>query len=120
VRTVDELANKLKADPAGNYIEIEGHTDSTGSTETNEQLGLARAENVKRYLYETYQIPLHKINVISYGESKPAAPNTTRDGRAQNRRVVTFGQCTRCDRCGSAPRTHRTVLASQYDPTRNR
>jgi len=89
VRTkLDELASKLKSNPAGNYIEIEGHTDSTGSTETNEQLGLARAENVKRYLYETYQIPLHKINVISYGESKPAAPNTTRDGRAQNRRVV--------------------------------
>ena len=85
---LDELANKLKADPAGNYIEIEGHTDSTGSTEMNERLGLARAESVKRYLYETYQIPLHKINVISYGEDKPVAPNNTREGRAQNRRVV--------------------------------
>jgi len=85
---LDELAAKLKADPAGNYIEVEGHTDSTGSTAMNERLGLARAENVKRYLYETYQIPLHKINVISYGEDKPVAPNNTRDGRAQNRRVV--------------------------------
>jgi peptidoglycan-associated lipoprotein len=85
---LDELANKLKADPNGQYIEIEGHTDSTGSKPTNDALGLARAENVKRYLYETYQIPLHKINVISYGEEKPVAPNNTRDGRAQNRRVV--------------------------------
>jgi len=85
---LDELATKLKANPTGNYIEIEGHTDATGSTEANERLGLARAENVKRYLYETYQIPLHKINVISFGESKPVAPNDTRDGRAQNRRVV--------------------------------
>lgn len=85
---LDELATRLKADPAGNYIEIEGHTDATGTTEINDRLGLARAENVKRYLYETYQIPLHKINVISYGESKPVAPNNTRDGRAQNRRVV--------------------------------
>jgi peptidoglycan-associated lipoprotein len=85
---LDELATKLKADPAGNYIEIEGHTDSTGSKITNDKLGLARAENVKRYLYETYQIPLHKINVISYGEDKPVAPNTTKEGRAQNRRVV--------------------------------
>lgn len=85
---LDELAKKLKTDPAGNYIEIEGHTDSTGSEAVNDRLGLARAENVKRYLYETYQIPLHKINVISYGEQKPVAPNTTRDGRAQNRRVV--------------------------------
>ena len=85
---LDELATKLKADPAGNYIEIEGHTDATGTPAENDRLGLSRAENVKRYLYETYQIPLHKINVISFGESKPVAPNDTRDGRAQNRRVV--------------------------------
>jgi len=85
---LDELANKLKADPEGNFIEIEGHTDNTGSKITNDKLGLARAENVKRYLYETYQIPLHKINVISYGEEKPVAPNKTKAGRAQNRRVV--------------------------------
>ncbi len=85
---LDDLANKLKAAPAGNFIEIEGHTDATGTPEANEKLGLARAESVKRYLYETYQIPLHKINIISYGETKPVAPNNTRDGRAQNRRVV--------------------------------
>jgi peptidoglycan-associated lipoprotein len=85
---LDELANKLKADPEGNFIEIEGHTDNTGSRALNDKLGLERAENVKKYLYETYQIPLHKINVISYGEDKPVAPNTTKDGRAQNRRVV--------------------------------
>ena len=85
---LDELATKLKANPAGNYIEIEGHTDSTGSPAANDKLGLARAENVKRYLYETYQIPLHKMNVITFGESKPVAPNNTREGRAQNRRVV--------------------------------
>jgi outer membrane protein OmpA-like peptidoglycan-associated protein len=83
-----ELASKLKANPAGNYIEVEGHTDATGSTAMNERLGLERAETVKRYLYEAYQIPLHKINVISFGETKPVAPNNTRDGRAQNRRVV--------------------------------
>ena len=52
------------------------------------KLGMERAENVKRYLYETHQVPLHKINVISYGEDKPVAPNKTREGRAQNRRVV--------------------------------
>jgi len=54
----------------------------------NENLGLERAEAVKRYLYEQHQIPLHKMNVISYGEEKPIAPNTNREGRAQNRRVV--------------------------------
>ena len=71
-----------------NNLEIEGHTDSTGSAELNERLGLERAESVKQYLYEQHQVPLHKINVISYGEEKPVAPNDTREGRAQNRRVV--------------------------------
>jgi outer membrane protein OmpA-like peptidoglycan-associated protein len=85
---IDDLVNQLKADPKGVYFEIEGHTDSTGSTMTNERLGAQRADMVKRYLYEAHQIPLHKINVISFGEKKPVAPNTTRDGRAQNRRIV--------------------------------
>jgi outer membrane protein OmpA-like peptidoglycan-associated protein len=85
---IDELVSQLKANPNGGYIEIEGHTDNVGPTETNYKIGLERAEAVKRYLYENQQIPLHKINVISYGEEKPVAPNKTRDGRAQNRRVV--------------------------------
>ena len=85
---LDELVNRLKAEPNGGFIEIEGHTDNVGAEAYNEQLGLERAENVKRYLYEQHQVPLHKINVISYGEDKPIAPNDTRDGRAQNRRVV--------------------------------
>jgi peptidoglycan-associated lipoprotein len=85
---IDELVNQLKADPKGVYFEIEGHTDSTGSPAVNDKLGYDRADMVKRYLYESHQIPLHKINVISFGEKKPVAPNNTRDGRAQNRRIV--------------------------------
>jgi outer membrane protein OmpA-like peptidoglycan-associated protein len=85
---IDELVTQLKADPKGAYFEIEGHTDNVGDKAYNEKLGLERAEAVKRYLYEQHQIPLHKMNVISYGEDKPVAPNKTRDGRAQNRRVV--------------------------------
>jgi peptidoglycan-associated lipoprotein len=85
---IDELIDELKANPQGAYFEIEGHTDNVGAEEVNYKLGLDRAEAVKRYLYEQHQIPLHKMNVISYGEDKPMAPNNTRDGRAQNRRVV--------------------------------
>jgi len=85
---LDQLVAKLKAEPNGAFIEIEGHTDSAGTPDTNYRLGLERAENVKRYLYEQHQVPLHRINVISYGEDKPIAPNKTKDGRAQNRRVV--------------------------------
>lgn len=85
---IDQMITDLKADPKGVFIEIEGHTDAVGPQTFNEQLGLERAETVKRYLYEAHQVPLHKINVISYGEDKPVAPNDTRQGRAQNRRVV--------------------------------
>jgi peptidoglycan-associated lipoprotein len=85
---LDQLVEQLKAEPKGAYIEIEGHTDNAGAKGYNYQLGLDRAENVKRYLYEQHQVPLHKINVISYGEEKPIAPNKSKTGRAQNRRVV--------------------------------
>jgi outer membrane protein OmpA-like peptidoglycan-associated protein len=85
---IDQMIADLKANPRGNYVEIEGHTDSSGDKMVNQRIGEARAEAVKRYLYETHQVPLHKINVISWGEDKPISPNNTREGRAQNRRVV--------------------------------
>ena len=85
---LDQMINQLKSNPQNVYIEIEGHTDNVGGADLNERIGMERAEAVKRYLYETHQVPLHKINVISYGEDKPVAPNNTRAGRAQNRRVV--------------------------------
>ena len=85
---LDEVVGQLKSDPRNIFIEIEGHTDNTGAADLNQKLGLERAEAVKRYLYEQHQVPLHKMNVISYGEEKPIAPNNNREGRAQNRRVV--------------------------------
>jgi len=85
---LDQMITQIKADPKGAFFEIEGHTDNIGDKALNERLGLERAESVKRYLYEQHQIPLHKMSVISYGEEKPVAPNKTKDGRAQNRRVV--------------------------------
>jgi peptidoglycan-associated lipoprotein len=85
---LDQMVAQLKQDPKAIYLEIEGHTDNVGDKIINEKIGLERAEAVKRYLYEQYQIPLHKMNVISYGEEKPVAPNKTKAGRAQNRRVV--------------------------------
>jgi outer membrane protein OmpA-like peptidoglycan-associated protein len=85
---IDEMVAQMKQDPKNIYLEIEGHTDNVGDKVTNERIGLQRADAVKRYLYEQYQIPLHKMNVISYGMEKPVAPNKTKAGRAQNRRVV--------------------------------
>jgi len=85
---IDEMVTQLKATPNGAFIEVEGYTDNVGDKAYNEKLGLERAESVKRYLYHAHQIPLHRISVISYGSERPVAPNTTRTGRAQNRRVV--------------------------------
>ena len=85
---LDDLAGKVKALNKSVYIEVEGHTDSVGSKEYNNTLGLRRAEAVRSYLNQTDSLPLHLISVISYGKTKPVAENSTRKGRAQNRRVV--------------------------------
>jgi outer membrane protein OmpA-like peptidoglycan-associated protein len=86
---IDQVIGQLKGQQGKDvYIEVEGHTDNVGGKDMNYELGLERAEAVKKYLYTQHQIPLHKINVISYGEEKPVSPNNTKDGRAQNRRVV--------------------------------
>ncbi len=85
---VDELAEKVKADNRGLWIEIEGHTDATGEANYNKELGLARAEAVRDYLYQAHGIPLHRVAVYSFGEEQPVADNSSREGRARNRRVV--------------------------------
>jgi outer membrane protein OmpA-like peptidoglycan-associated protein len=85
---IDAMVAQLKSQKSNIWVEIEGHTDSTGDATYNQQLGLARAEAVKRYLYEQHQVPLHKMNAISFGEEKPVMDNKTRDNRTQNRRVV--------------------------------
>jgi OmpA-OmpF porin, OOP family len=84
---LDKLMVDVSANPKAVVFEIEGHTDSSGGAALNEQIGLDRAEAVKRYLHEQHKVPLHKMSVISYGESKPVDSNRTRDGRAKNRRV---------------------------------
>jgi outer membrane protein OmpA-like peptidoglycan-associated protein len=85
---LDALVSRLQRDPKNVFIEIEGYTDNVGPKALNEKLGMERAEAVERYLYEQYKIPLRRMNVISLGEDKPVASNTTKAGRAQNRRVV--------------------------------
>ena len=82
------MVAQLAGDGQNEFIEIEGHTDSIGGAAFNLRLGMRRAETVQRYLYEQHNVPLHKMSVYSYGEERPAAPNDTAQGRAQNRRVV--------------------------------
>ena len=82
-----DFANKLKADNKNVYMEIQGHTDATGSKDYNMRLGEARAEAVRLFLNEQ-GVALNRLSTISYGDAAPVASNKTRDGRAQNRRVV--------------------------------
>ena len=84
---LSELVQRLKAENRNVYLEIQGHTDSTGDAEYNEKLGEARAEAVRRYLSRG-GIALNRMATISYGEEAPVAPNDTPEGRAQNRRVA--------------------------------
>lgn len=87
-RLVDETLGPIVADNRGVFIEIEGHTDATGPERYNRQLAEARALAVRNYLRDQHQIALNRIEVISYGETKPIASNRTRADRALNRRVV--------------------------------
>lgn len=87
-RTLSSAITKPNAQARWMSVALEGHADWTGAEGYNERLGLARAESVRRYLAEQLQIPTDQISAISYGETSPVAPNTTRAGRAQNRRVV--------------------------------
>lgn len=82
-----ELAQRLKAENRNVYLEIQGHTDATGAPAYNEELGEQRAEAVRRYLSRD-GIALNRMSTISYGAEAPVAPNDTREGRAQNRRVA--------------------------------
>lgn len=70
------------------FIEIQGHTDSTGSSDYNLTLGERRAGAVQRYLNQSGGVPLHRMSVISYGETYPIAEGDTVDSRALNRRVT--------------------------------
>jgi outer membrane protein OmpA-like peptidoglycan-associated protein len=84
---IDALVSQLKDQDKSVFITIAGYTDNVGPRAVNEEVGLERARAVRRYLYEQHHIPLHRMDVISYGEADPVAPNNTRAGRAQNRRV---------------------------------
>ena len=85
---LDDLSAKIKDYGKAVYVEIEGHTDSTGTEDYNYTLGLRRATAVRDYLNQAGGIPLHAMSTISLGEANPVSDNSTSEGRAQNRRVV--------------------------------
>jgi outer membrane protein OmpA-like peptidoglycan-associated protein len=84
---LDAVAEKAMS-AKGYVIEVTGYTDSVGSINMNRALSARRADAVIRYLAENHRIPLRRlVTPYGFGESNAVAENTTRDGRAQNRRV---------------------------------
>jgi len=68
-------------------VEVTGGTDSTGPAQYNYDLSQRRADAVVQYLAAKYAIPAHRFYLIGIGKDKEVAPNTTAEGRKQNRRV---------------------------------
>jgi outer membrane protein OmpA-like peptidoglycan-associated protein len=68
------------------FIDINGHTDSTGSLAHNQQLSERRAASVANYIGGR-GVDQRRISTMGFGPSQPVASNATPDGRAQNRRV---------------------------------
>ncbi len=82
-----DFVQKLKSENKNVYLEIQGHTDSTGSPVINHRLGEERADAVRLFMNKN-GVALNRMSTISYGDEAPVAPNTSKIGRAQNRRVV--------------------------------
>jgi OOP family OmpA-OmpF porin len=83
---LDAAAATLRKNP-GISVEVAGHTDSDGAADYNEGLSSRRATTVRDYL-AAQGIAESRLTIRGYGESQPIADNATRDGKAQNRRVV--------------------------------
>ena len=85
---LDEFAAKVKDLKRPTWMEIQGHTDSTGTDEINDALGEKRAESVRRYLARTHKLAIQRMTTISYGDTLPADTGKGNKARAANRRVV--------------------------------
>lgn len=84
-RVLDKIVEILKDNPKV-IVEVQGHTDASGSEKYNLILSQKRAESVKKYLVE-HGIEESRLIAKGYGESKPIVPNDTPENMAKNRRV---------------------------------
>jgi len=84
--TLVEIGDMLKSHPELK-LTIEGHTDNAGSAADNQALSDKRAAAVKQYLVSKYSIDATRLKSVGYGATKPVSPNTTSEGRQNNRRV---------------------------------
>lgn len=81
---LDKLAERVK--DTGESVRLTGHTDDSGAPDYNMDLGMRRAEQIKSILLEK-GVPSEQVSTESKGETQAVAPNTTEQGRHENRRV---------------------------------
>jgi len=86
IQQLDQFASQL-GQQKGYILEVTGGTDSTGSVEYNYELSNRRADTVVQYLASKYGVAAHRFYLIGIGKDQEVAPNTTAEGRKQNRRV---------------------------------
>lgn len=84
--TLKSISDMLTAHPELK-LTIEGHTDNVGDATSNQSLSERRAAAVKQYLVTTSHVDAARLATKGYGATKPIAPNTTAEGRQENRRV---------------------------------
>ena len=84
---LDQVANVLRSRADIQGVRVEGHTDSRGSDRHNLRLSDARAHSVRTYLIERGQVQSSRLEAQGFGEQRPIESNSTRSGRAANRRV---------------------------------
>lgn len=84
LRTLDDIVTALDGQE-GLEIEVAGHTDNTGNAQRNLELSADRAKSVADYLNAKGSI--QSVIYVGYGSDNPLASNTSREGRAVNRRI---------------------------------
>jgi len=84
---IEGVAQLMREHPKAT-VEIQGHTDSSGSALKNEGLSQRRAQAVANILVNKYGIERSRVSAKGYGSSQPVADNATVEGRAKNRRTV--------------------------------
>ncbi|HXT47409.1 MAG TPA: OmpA family protein [Gemmatimonadaceae bacterium] len=84
--TLAQIGDMLKSHPSLG-LTIEGHTDNVGSAAANQKLSDKRAAAVRKYLVSTYAVDSTRLKSVGYGATKPISPNTTAEGRQDNRRI---------------------------------
>lgn len=85
--TLDAIGQALISEIPDAILNVEGHTDSDGSDEYNQNLSEQRAWSVKSYLVQRFGIDPNRLIIVGYGERAPIANNATEQGKALNRRV---------------------------------